>query len=389
MNWRIVIPLLLIGLIVAGILFAAGRLKAPQFADESRELDAVVAAQVQSGAQIRSCALAVMKGDGSFAWAGAAGTANAAGGVPMTADTPVFMASVTKLFTAAAVMRLYEKGELALDDPMAEYLPEDLIRGIHVYQGKDYSGEITVAQLLAQTSGIADYYDGKGADGFSMYEMFLADPERIWTVEETIARARDELKPDFAPGTAASYSDTNYQLLGKIIEAVTGKPLADVFDEYFFRPLEMGHTWLAAYSEPRDASAAPADVFAGDEDVTQVRTNGSYWADGGVVSTVKDSILFLKALREGRILRSDTLESMHDWRPLRNLPFKYGFGTMYLEMSSVMGLNAPPVWGHSGSNGSFLYYSEELDLYVAGTINQTEDRMTPFMLMADAMQAMG
>jgi D-alanyl-D-alanine carboxypeptidase len=390
MNWKIVIPIILMGMIVAGIILAAGRPTTPSFDDENQELENVVTHQVEGGMQIRSCVLAVMKGDGSFAWAGAAGVADPDGRGPMTADTPIYFASVTKLYTAAAVMRLYEQGALALDDPMAVYLSDGLVRGIHVYRGKDYSREITVEQLLAHTSGIADYYEEKPKGGLSLYEMFLADPERSWTVEETIDRARDDLEPHFPPGTAASYSDTNFQLLGKILEAVTGKPLEKVYDEFFFRPLGLKHTWLAAYSEPRTApSAAPADVFAGDVDITKIRSNGAYWADGGIVSTVKDSIVFLQALQEGRIIRKDTLELMHTWRPLKNLPFQYGYGTMYLPFSSIMGMDAPPLWGHSGSTGSFLYYSEDLDLYVAGTINQTENPVAPFLMMMDAMKAIG
>ena len=96
-------------------------------------------------------------------------------------------------------------------DPMSKYLPDDLIRGIHIYPGRDYSHEITVEQLLAHTSGIADYFDEKPSGRQSAFEMMVANPGRVWTVDETIARARDDLQPHFKPGTDASYADTNYQ----------------------------------------------------------------------------------------------------------------------------------------------------------------------------------
>ncbi len=101
----------------------------------------------------------MIKGHGSFHWSGAADVARQDGQVPMTADTPIFLASVTKLYTAVAIMRLSEQGALALDDPIAKYLPADLIRGINVSDGHDYAQEITIAQLIAHTSGIADYYN--------------------------------------------------------------------------------------------------------------------------------------------------------------------------------------------------------------------------------------
>jgi D-alanyl-D-alanine carboxypeptidase len=153
----------------------------------------------------------------------------------MTKDTPIYIASITKLYTASAIMRLYERGALSLEDPVAKYLPEKIIHGIHIYNGKDYSHEITIKELLSHTSGIADYYTEKPKGGKSLSDLFLEEPQRPWTVDEMIERARNDLKPNFQPGTDTSYSDTNFQLLGKVIEATTGKPLHIVFEEFFFR----------------------------------------------------------------------------------------------------------------------------------------------------------
>ncbi len=201
------------------------------------------------------------KGDGSYTWAGADGIATQDGQVPMTKDTPIYIASITKLYTATAIMKLYEEGALSLDDPISKYLPADLIKGIHVYKGEDYSNEITIEQLLSTTSGIPDYYEEKSSkDGKKIFELFLEEPERSWTVDETIARARDDLGPHFPPGTDAFYSDTNFQLLGMIIENVTHKPLHIVYGDFFFRPLGLKHTWLIGCSEPQ--FAPPTSVCA-------------------------------------------------------------------------------------------------------------------------------
>ena len=302
---------------------------------------------------VKNVVLRVEKGDGSFAWAGAAGTANQDTQTAMTADTPIYIASVTKLFTAAAIMRFSEQGALSLDDTIDRYLPEDLIQGIDVYQGSDYTHELTIRELLSQTSGLPDYYDDKANDGTSLFEAFMADPDRTWTVDELIARARDQMSPHFAPGTAAYYSDTNYQLLGKIIESVSGKPLQTVFEQLFFEPLGMQHTWLVGLSQPQAMSPQPvADVFYNDVNITRIRSNGAYWADGGIVSTTQDMIAFLKALNGGEIISQTSLQSMHDWRPLQNLPFQYGYGTMSLPRPINTVLRVGPIWGHSGSDGS-------------------------------------
>jgi D-alanyl-D-alanine carboxypeptidase len=380
------IKVLVIVTVVAGLFLTGLNCSNLSSNDLNLKLEHSVSELVEKDKSVRNCVLAVTKGDGSYSWAGAAGIANKDGQVPMTKDTPIYIASITKLYTATAIMKLYEEGALSLDDPISKYLPADLIKGINVYKGKDYSNEITIKQLLSHTSGIADYYTEKSSkDGKNLFELFLEEPERSWTVDETIARARDDLEPHFPPGTGAFYSDTNFQLLGKIIENITQKPLQIVYEDFFFRPLGLKNTWLIGRSEPQVApSAATADVFYNGMVITKIRSNGAYWADGGIVSTAEEMIIFLKALNEGKIINRDTLELMHDWHKLE-FPIQYGYGTMYFKLpsliSKVTGLT--PLWGHSGTTGSFLYYSEDLNLYMAGSVNNVDSNIKPFMLMRD------
>ncbi|MGA2157639.1 MAG: serine hydrolase domain-containing protein [Dehalococcoidia bacterium] len=383
-----IISIIVFIVVVAGLFLTGLNCSNPPSNNLALNLERSVSGLVEKDKSIKSCVLAVMKGDGSYSWIGAAGIANPDGQVPMTKDTPIYIASVTKLYTAAAIMKLYEVGALSLDDPMSKYLPADLIRGIHIYKGKDYSNEITIKQLLSHTSGIADYYTEKSKkDGKSLFELFLEEPEKSWTVDETIARARDDLEPHFPPGTDAYYSDTNFQLLGKIIENVSQKPLQIVYEDFFFHPLNLQNTWLTGLSEPQVApSAAIADVFYKDKAITRIRSRGAYWADGGIVSTAGDMIIFLKALNEGKIINRDTLELMHDWHKLE-FPIQYGYGTMYFQLPALISkwTGLTPLWGHSGTTGSFLYYSEDLNLYMAGSINNADSNIKPFMLMRDVM----
>lgn len=391
MKLKTTLSRILIVVIALGVIFAIWHRIQPKFNNTSEELDYLLNDTVKRNKPIQNAMLYVMKGDGSFTWSGAAGMASQSSQVPMTINTPTYLASVTKLYVATVVMRLYELGMLRLDDPMAKYLSDDLIHGLNDYQGHDYSDEITIEQLLAHTSGIPDYYDEKGNDGLTLFEIFKANQQRQWNVEDQIARARDDMTPKFKPGEKASYSDTNYQLLGMIIEKVTGKPLQEVFVEFIFQPLGLKHTWLVGVTHPQEESmAAIADVFSGDEDITQMRSSPFYWADGGLISTPEDEVLFLKALNEGRIIKKDTLELMHHWQPIKNTgPFQYGYGTMEVALPSAVSwaVDVLPVWGHTGSVGSFLYYSPSQDIYVAGTINQTEDNMTALMLMIKAILA--
>jgi len=354
-----------------------------------KELQSVLDHFAAANPSIKNCVVYAVKGDGSFSWSGAAGIADAKARTPMTPETPIFIASITKLYTAAAVMRLYENGKIALDDPIAKYLPQDLIKGIHVFEGKDYTGKLTIRHLLSHTSGLPDYYTEKGQDGKNLFEKIVDNPEHLWSAEETIALARDSLKPHFSPGDSVFYSDTNYQLLGKIIETVTDKPLHTVFKELFFEPLGLQKTWMVGCSEPAKAlSALPADVYYQDRNITKTRLNAAYWADGGIVSSGQDGVCFLRALKEVRILKTETLALMQNWRKL-DFPLQYGYGIMYVEFPWYMQkmMKLPPVWGHSGSTGSFLYYCEKMDLYLAGTINQTDAPVKPFRLMGKVTTA--
>jgi len=362
----------------------------PLSGDRARDLERIVAGSVAGNRSIKNCVLALSKGDGAFEWSGAAGIAHEGDNRAMTGDTPIFVASVTKLYTATIVMLLAEQGALALDDPMAKYLPKDLIRGIHVLDGKDYSGEVTIRELLSHRSGIADYYDQKASDGKSLFDLLRENPERLWTVDDAISRARDKLKPNFAPGTRTSYSDTNFLLLGKVIETVTGSPLDVAFETRIFGPLGLKHTWLIGYPRaPLGSFDDPADVFDGEGDITHARFSPSYWADGGIVSNVKDMIVYLRALNEGRIVDAQTLEQMRDWHPWR-FPMQYGLGTMLFRLPDLAATatGLPELWGHSGSTGSFLYYSRSDDLYVAGTVDQTEANAKPFSLIRGVLKVM-
>jgi D-alanyl-D-alanine carboxypeptidase len=97
---------------------------------------------------------------------------------------------------------------------------------------------------------------------------------------------------------------------------------------------------------------------------------------------------FLKALKEGRIISSGSLKLMHNWHRM-TFPLEYGYGTMYFKLPrpirAVTGI--PALWGDSGSTGSFLYYSDDFDVYMAGTIDQTESRIKPFTLISKALRA--
>ena len=227
--------------------------------DKTKKLQAVLDAQIGKGG-IHNIVAAVQSQDGGFQFAGAAGIADPRTGAAMTPDTPYFIASVTKMFTAAIILRLYGEKRIDLDAPIAKYLPESLIGGIHVYKGEDYSRRIKVCELVNQSSGLADYESDKIRGGKSVIDGLKAGRDRAVSTAEAMEIIRN-LPPHFAPGTPgrAYYSNANYRLLGAMIESVTGKPMEANFRELIIAPLGLRNTYL--YDGAAHRGGNPAAIY--------------------------------------------------------------------------------------------------------------------------------
>lgn len=290
-------------------------------------------------------------------------------GRPATPDQPYHTASLAKTFTAVVIAMLAEEGKLRFDDAIATYLPEDLMQGLHVEKGRDASREIRIAHLLGHTSGLADYYEQK-VDGKSFMERILDEPERVWTPEETIEWTKRHLKPRFAPGKGSHYTDTGYNLLGLIIEAVTGRPYHEAVHAYLFDRLGMRQTYLPSYSSPAARSPLPVANIEAMGRVVRVEAYQSLtsnFAAGQAVSTSEDLLIFMKALVEGRLLKPETLAEMQTWTKLW-IGVDYGYGLMRVRLLPFVRKYIG--WGHLGSIGAFMLYFPALDVHLIGNFNR-------------------
>lgn len=331
----------------------------------------------------------------SFTWEGAAGQAGP--GRPMRPETPFLIASITKMFTAAAVWILQARGKLKLDDPITSHLDGSLISGLHHGQGADHTGALTIRHLITHTSGLPDYFLDKPKTGDTVLNRLLAEGDRAWELEDVIQITREVFPAKFAPapfsGPAAHakrkahYSDTNYKLLGRIIETVEGQPLDAVFQALFFDPLDLRQTYLHG-RPPSAASEPPALVYYKERPMQLDRLMASHWPEGGIVSTVGELLRFGRAYFTGELFASHgCLPPEHQWNAVF-FPLEYGTGLMRFQLPRLMmpfGYS-PELVGHSGSSGSFLYYDRSLDLCLAGTVNQMTQRNLPFQLMIKAAQ---
>lgn len=289
-----------------------------------------------------------------YHFAGASGLANLTDETPMSPEGAFRIGSITKMFTAAVIMQLVEDGVLTLDDPLALWLPE-------VAEQLPYGDQITVRHLLTHTSGLFNVVE---------HEMYYADLFTAMVVDEatgnvtldcverdpndTLARYVYGKEAQFEPGTQWRYSNTNYTLLGMIIETAMEMPLADTYRTNIYEPLGMTSTFLDCYEAPlSDIVHGYTGAGAEMADVTELHESVG-WSAGGLVSTAPDLVAFARGLFGGALFENpETLAAMTTPAP----DSTYGLGIMLQEETM----------GHSGYIAGFrsvLNYAPELDTVV-------------------------
>jgi len=319
--------------------------------------------EIASKKGIFSTVLCVESGNNSLSWTGAAGD--------MQKDSQYFIASVTKLYVTSIVMLLMEEGRLQLDDHIAKYLPEEFLQGLHVLKGVEYSRNITVKHLISNTSGIPDYFFHKHPNGKTFSSQILKGEDASLRLEETINYVKG-LTPKFSPGkkSKAAYSDTNYQLLGRIIEIITEKHIGEVFQEYIFDKLNLDHSY--AYRDISDTKPVP--FYYKSKQLWVPNYIASVTAEGGIVSTAEESMIFLKGFFKGHFFPKENIEHFKKWNLILPPPslFFYGIGLEKLFIPRIISPFKPitEVLGFWGQTGSFAWYNPDTDLYFTGTTNQ-------------------
>lgn len=329
--------LLMLGVLLAGCRGAIAEGSEAESATAARSasgleeaIDSIVAAEAMDRG-VPGLAVAVVA-DGEVAFQRAYGHADRSTGRVATVATPFNIASVTKPFTSAVVMQLVEEGRLRLEDPVKTHLPWLPTR----YE------TLTVYQLLTHTSGIAR---DLRLDNFD-------DPD------ETTYRSRlDSASVSASAGERFEYSNTGYTVLGWLVEAVEGEPLARILERRIFEPLGMRH---ARYRSPLAADPLRAQPYAMTEEgpVAEEYITGGF-ASGGMSMSTADAAVFGLALQEGRFLSPSSAESA--WRPallgdggqvaqtMFGEPASYGFGwflttyggqTMYTHGGGIEGYSA-------------------------------------------------
>ncbi|MFD1935972.1 serine hydrolase domain-containing protein [Nonomuraea mangrovi] len=248
----------------------------------------------------------------------AAGYGKTASGAPVTVDTPMAVASVSKSFTSLAVMQLVEKGAVELDRPVRGYLPE-------FEMADPRAAVITVRQLLHQTSGMADS---------AFHERSLPQPDSLKGAVARLEHARLAA----APGTTFSYHNTNYQVAARLVEVVSGEPFAAYLKRHVFDPLGMRHSSTVDTERDLPDSARGHLTVLG-QAFAMPEPSGFGNGSGGVLSSAGDMARWLIAQDDGFV----PVESLKELRTPSQQNDSYALGW---EIGATE--RGTPVIGHGG-----------------------------------------
>jgi len=288
---------------------------------------------------------------------------------PMKATDRMPAGSVGKTFAAATALQLIKEGKLNLDDKIEKYLG-----GEQWFPRLPNAKDITVRQLMNHTSGLVRY---------EFKEQFTKDlttnPEKVWKPAELVSYLLDEKAP-FEAGKGWDYSDTNYIVLGMIIEKVTGRKFYDEANRRLLKPLKLTDT--IPQDGPRlkgvvQGYAGPNNPFGGTD---AMLVNGKFtinpqfeWTGGGYVSTAHDLARWAKMFYEGKAFSPDLLPQVVDGvaAPMLGRESKYGLGAIIRKTS--IGTS----YGHSGFFPGYMtdmMYFPEQKIAVAVQVNTSVGR---------------
>jgi D-alanyl-D-alanine carboxypeptidase len=317
-------------------------------------------------------------------WFGTAGVADITTSRQRKPPDRFRIGSTTKTFVATVVLQLVAEHRLRLDDPVERWLP-GVVRG----NGQD-GRRVTIREMLGQTSGIFDYQGDSTLQKQSVGTPFLVHRFDQYTPDQLVRIAMAHPSP-FAPGTNWGYSNTNYILLGMLIERITGRSLAQEIALRIARPLGLTGTYLPAATDtsilaPHGRGYSklllpdPTPIY----DVTELSPSWS-WAAGGLISTVGDLTRFFGALLAGTLLPPAEQRAMFTTRPTAGwIPnTTYGLG-----MSSIALSCGRVVWGMGGAiSGSFSYTYGTRDGRTVLAVNVNGDWNNPIGTFTQALEA--
>jgi CubicO group peptidase (beta-lactamase class C family) len=318
--------------------------------DKSIQVDSLFAPW--SGEDTPGVAVLVMK-DQKILFKKGFGLENISKKIPITPETVFELCSITKQFTAMAVMMLVERGKLSFSDPLTKFFPAF----------PDYARKITIRHLLNHTSGLEDYVELLIRSGKIDSDFESPSDRTDWPFEPTdkdiLALLFKQKFLRFIPGDEYEYCNSGYIVLGQIVEKISGKKLSQFLAENILRPLGMKNTVLNDETKPKVPHLAVSYMPAGNElkGVNYTSTRSVY-GDGGLQSSLNDLIKWFDALENNRLVKTSTLKQAFTSGKLNSgANTGYGFGWY---VGNAFGLERVT---HSGTYIGFhhvlMYYPQQ------------------------------
>jgi D-alanyl-D-alanine carboxypeptidase len=250
--------------------------------------------------------------------------------------------SCTKMFTATSILQLVEKKKLSLQTRLVDILPNPkLYSGLCTINGKNHIDSVRIFHLLNHSSGLPDYFlNGKDEDEIALH----GDSSLRFTPEQLILMAKNN-KPYFIPGSGFKYSNTNYILLGMIIEKISGLKYYKYIQLNILNPLKMTHTFFASQKSP--ANRMPG-YFHGKK-ITMPATLAG--AAGEIISTLDDMQIFISAWSNGSLYKEKATQFLvkkEYFKQMSGEMIKYGLGVI-----NILDLSL----GHAGQTFGFEFYA--------------------------------
>ena len=301
-----------------------------------------------------------------ISWSGASGIANKANAIPLSADQPALIASNTKTYTAATLLKLIEKDSIKLGDSI-EGLLHDSTSKLLADNKYDLQA-ITIGHLMSHTSGITDYVN-------EAYMVAIdQNKQHRWTRNEQINLAMISGGPLGQPGEVFSYADVNFLLLTEIIENQTKKPFYEAIPDLLgFQELGLNDTWFESLQPKPQNTKLLAHQYYSEMEWNSHELDKSFdlYGAGGIAATTKDLASFSQELFNGNIVKNpETLHLIHTKIATEDgIDHHYAMG---LQDSKINGYQA---FGHGGFWGTVVQYFPELNTSISVYVLERDKRM--------------
>ena len=382
--------LIIVASALTAVLGAVGLLAVLNRPLSSDEFDAAITAELEKTVaendSLSSALLTIYSGEHDDLRQYAVGTTHLGGDEPATVDSPYHSASVGKTMLTTVFGQLADEGVLSLDDPIATWLPAATLDGLFTRPE-----EVTIAHLLAHTSGAADYFEGPVTSVPTMLDLITTEPDTVFTPQSLLAFSRDHQVPVGDPGEKFLYSDTGYVVAGLALEQITQKPYAEVLQERIFEPLGMHDSYLMSSF---GAESGILGITADGVDLSDRTALSVDWAGGGVVTTMSDLLAFTRALERGELVSQTVRDRMTDFSSEMETGIHYGMGTMEFRFSELSFLlfSMTDARGAVGASGTYALYDPTSDTYFIANYGSLDfaqkaiEKLVEVRLLLDRLQ---